>query len=235
MTGGIGTLGERSLHAQLKRWYAKPADRFEQPVDGYVIDLVRGELLVELQTGSFGPIRRKLETLTNAHPVRVVHPIACETWIVRFDATGAERLGRRKSPRRRDVHALFEVLVGVPDLVARPALEIEALLVQVEEERHADGRGSWRRQGQSIVDRRLLAVTGRRLFAGPADFLALVPPAIGDPFTTRDLSAALDLPLWLARKMAYCLKRMGAVRPVGKRVNAILYERAPAPAGAVSR
>jgi len=40
---GIGVLRERHLHAAVKRWYAEPGDREEVPVDGYVIDLVRGD------------------------------------------------------------------------------------------------------------------------------------------------------------------------------------------------
>jgi len=59
----IGTLNEGVLHAQLKDWYRRPGDRVEQLVDGFVVDLVRGELLVEIQTGRFAPLRRKLEQL----------------------------------------------------------------------------------------------------------------------------------------------------------------------------
>lgn len=39
---GIGTLNEKPLHAALKGWYARPGDRFEVPVDGYLVDIVRG-------------------------------------------------------------------------------------------------------------------------------------------------------------------------------------------------
>ena len=49
----IGTLNEGSLHAALKLWYADPGDLVEHPVDGYVIDLVRDDLLIEVQTGGF--------------------------------------------------------------------------------------------------------------------------------------------------------------------------------------
>jgi hypothetical protein len=57
----IGTLNEGALHAQLKDWYRCPGDRIAQVVNGFVVDLVRGDLLVEIQTGSFAPLRRKLE------------------------------------------------------------------------------------------------------------------------------------------------------------------------------
>ena len=52
-------LNEGSLHASLKRHYAKNGDEFEVPLDGFVIDILRrrdevDELLVEVQTSSFG-------------------------------------------------------------------------------------------------------------------------------------------------------------------------------------
>ena len=73
----IGTMRERHLHASLKQWYAEPGDRAEIPVDGYVIDLVRGDLLIEIQTRGFSGMRPKLAAmLARGHRIRVVHPIA---------------------------------------------------------------------------------------------------------------------------------------------------------------
>jgi hypothetical protein len=60
VSAGIGLLNEKPLHASLKEWYAQPGDRFEVPVDGFVIDIVRDDLLLEIQTGSFGSIKSKI-------------------------------------------------------------------------------------------------------------------------------------------------------------------------------
>ena len=49
----VGTLREKPLHADLKHWYAEEGDLVEEPVGGYVIDLVRDGLLIEIQTRSF--------------------------------------------------------------------------------------------------------------------------------------------------------------------------------------
>jgi hypothetical protein len=38
-------LGETSLHDEVKRWYSQPGDRLETWVDGYLIDVVRGDRL----------------------------------------------------------------------------------------------------------------------------------------------------------------------------------------------
>jgi hypothetical protein len=49
---GIGLLNEKPLHASLKAWYAQPEDRFEVPVEEFVIDIVRDDLLLEIQTSN---------------------------------------------------------------------------------------------------------------------------------------------------------------------------------------
>jgi hypothetical protein len=63
----IGLLNEKPLHASLKQWYAQPGDRFEVAVDGFVIDIVRDDLLIEIQTRNFASINSKLCKLTQSY------------------------------------------------------------------------------------------------------------------------------------------------------------------------
>ena len=95
----IGTLNEGALHAQLKDWYRRRGDRIERVVDGFVVDLVRGDLLVEIQTGGFAPLRRKLELLTRQRRVRLVAPVPLVHTIIRLSDEG-ELLSARRTPRR---------------------------------------------------------------------------------------------------------------------------------------
>jgi hypothetical protein len=229
MAREIGTLNEGSLHAALKEWYAQPGDRFEVSVGGFVVDIVRGDLLIEIQTGNFSSIKRKMRALVQDHPVRLVYPIAREKWIVRLAKDGSgDVLGRRKSPKRGAIEHLFEELVRLPKLLANPNLALEVLFTQEEEIRCYDGKRAWRRRGWVIQERRLLDVVDRRLFETPPDLASLIPSNLAEPWTTADLAAATGQPRWLARKMAYCLRKMGAVEAVGKQGNAILYVRATA-------
>ncbi len=117
---GVGLLNEKPLHAVLKAWYAQPGDRFEVPVDGSMIDIVRDELLVEIQTRGFSALKRKLERLVANHPVRLVYPIADEKWIVRLSGEGTVQQGRRKSPKRGSMTELFRELVSFPHLISHP-------------------------------------------------------------------------------------------------------------------
>jgi hypothetical protein len=218
MSRDIGLLNEKPLHAALKEWYARPGDRFEVSVDGFVIDVVQGNLLVEIQTGDFASIKSKLIQLTGAHRVRLVYPIAQEKWIVKLAKDGSGEVSRRKSPKRGIMEEIFWELVSFPQL----------LLIQEEEVRRYEGRRRWWRRGWVTEERRLLEVVGRRLFERPADMGELLPSKLKEPFTTADLAGAMGRGKKLAQKMAYCLRRMDVIQQVGRRGRANLYARAAA-------
>lgn len=225
----IGTLRERPLHASLKQWYARPGDQVEVPVDRFVIDLVRDGLLIEIQTRGFSSMKRKVTDLLDlGHDVRIVHPIAIDRWIVKVDDAG-EVLGRRRSPRHGDPTDVFAELVSFPDLIGHPRLGIDLVMTEEEEVRtHTPGK-SWRRNGWSVVERRLLEVTDTFVLSAMEDYARLLPAGLPDPFTTADLSTLLARPRRSAQQMTYCLRETGLITMVGKTGNAILYSRASAP------
>jgi len=220
---GIGTLQETSLHAALKNWYAQPGDQLETAAAGYIIDILRDGLFIEIQTRNFNAIKIKLARLVENHPVRLVYPLVGEKWIVKTSGDPPTALSRRKSPKRGRLEAVFLELVRIPQLINHPNFSLEILRIQAEEVWQDDGRGSWRRKGWSIVDRRLLGVSERRLFSSADDFAALLPAGLPEPFTTRQLAAALGLPVYLAGKMLYCLHSMRAVTRMGQRGRFYLY------------
>jgi hypothetical protein len=225
----IGTLREGALHAQLKEWYRRPGDELEKRLSGYVVDIVRGELLIEIQTGSFAPLRRKLDLLTREHPVRVVAPVARERRIVRLSAAG-EILSARRSPRHGRVEDVFSRLVSIPALLCRPQLEIEILLTEEEELRlHRPGK-AFRRHGWVVSGRSLSGVAECIRIASPEDAAALLPSTLPEPFDTAELAEAAAITRRLAQQMTYCLRAMGMLEISGNRRRAHLYRRTYAPA-----
>jgi hypothetical protein len=224
----ISTLNESPLHASLKAWYARPTDRLEVPVDGYVVDVVRGDLLIEIQTQNFSAIRDKLSQLTARHAVRLVYPVAQEKWIVKRAKSAGAETRRRKSPKRGTVEQVFTELVSLPQLVARESFSLEVLLIQEEEVRRYVGQRAWRRRGWVVEERRLLDVVGGHRLRSPQDVAALLPAGLPDPFTTQDLARTMGQTRRLAQQMAYCLREMGAISQVGRRDRFILYARPPA-------
>jgi hypothetical protein len=53
--------------------------------------------------------------------------------------------------------------------------------------------------------------------------MSLIPPDLQEPFSTEELAKCIDQPRWLAQKMAYCLRHMGAIEVIGKKGNSLLY------------
>jgi hypothetical protein len=221
---GIGTLTESSLHASLKTWYSQPGDQFEIKVDGYFIDLLRGSQLVEFQTRNFSAMRTKLADLLAQHPVHLVYPLVKEKWVVKLDSAGT-LISRRKSPKHAALVEIFSELIRIPHLLGHPDFTFEVLWISCEDVWQDDGKGSWRRNFWSIIDRRLLAVMDRVTFAGLADFSALLPTELTGPFTNLELAAALKCRKTLAPKITYTLLRAGELIKVGKKGKSLLYRR----------
>lgn len=224
---GIGTLNEKPLHAGLKAWYQRDTDAMEVNIDNYVVDIVRGELLVEIQTQNFSSIRNKLLHLTDRHPVRLVYPVALKKWIIKTNEERAETLSRRKSPKQGRPVDVFTELVSFPHLVAHHNFTLQVLMTLEEEVRRFDRSRARRRRGWTIQERRLLDVVEDHLFETPREFLDLLPTSLSEPFSTSELALAIGRPRRLAQKMAYCLRKMESIKPVGKRKNATLYIRSP--------
>jgi hypothetical protein len=213
----IGLLNEKPLHASLKEWYTRPGDRFEVAVDGYIIDIVRHDLLLEIQTGGFASIKSKLLDLVDAHRIRLIYPIALEKWILKSAKDDGGEYSRRKSPKRGRVEELFWEMVSFPQLLANANFSLEVLMIREEEVRRHEEKRNWRRRGWTTDERRLVEVIDRHLFENPADWQALLPEKLGESFTTGDLAEVLGIRRSLAQKMAYCLRKVGVIELTGRK------------------
>ena len=211
----IGTQKENSLHVSLKDYYFLPGDQFEAECGRYVIDIVRGKQLIEIQTANFHFIKTKLSNLLKKYHVRVVHPIAQERWILRLGKDGTK--SRRKSPKHGRPEDLFKELVGLVEIIGHPHFSLEITLIEDEVIWIDDGKGSWRRKGWSVADRKLIQVIDTVLYERPQDYLSLLPSALEDPFTNAELSKVLKIRRRLAEKMTYCLRKMGVIEIIGSR------------------
>ncbi len=219
---GIGLLNEKPLHASLKYWYAQEGDQVEVSVDGFVIDLVRDGLLIEVQTGNFAAIKSKLNRLIQNHPIRLLYPIVVEKWIVRSSSPGGGTVQRRKSPKKGRIEDLFCEMVSLPQLLLNQRFSLEVVMIQVEETRHYQSTQRRRRTGWTIVERRLLNVVGQQRFINSTDWLGLLPTSL-ESFTTADLATALDIRLELSQKMVYCLREGGLIQQSGRQGRSRLY------------
>jgi len=187
------------------------------PVGGFVIDIVRDDLLIEIQTGNFSSIKSKLNKLAHSHRVRLIYPIVQEKWIVRLPNND-----RRRSPKKGRLEDLFWELVSIPQLLSNPNFSLEILMIRQEEVRRYERKRRWRGKGWAIEGRQLLQVLDQRLFGASADWLWFLPAGL-ESFTTEDLATRMNTRRDLAQKMAYCLREGKMIELIGKRGRANLY------------
>jgi len=211
------------LHAQIKAWYGAPEDIFEEKVNGYLIDIVKGDLLVEIQTSHFQSIRKKLLCLLQEHKVKLVYPIPVNKWVVRYRSSVEGPFSHRRSPRHGIAEHLFEELIYISMLPLNPNFSIELLFIEQEDLWVDDGKGSWRRKYWSILDRRLVNVFGTQLFAQPVDYLSLLPKNLPTKFTSQDIAWQSNFSRKLANNMLYCLLKMDLLTHEGSRGRSRLY------------
>jgi len=219
----IGTRKESSLHRTLKFQYAGPGGKTEAAVGEFVADGINknGEY-IEVQTGNFGPLKKKVKEIALNNIVRIIHPVAVSKIIEVYEADGTF-LYRRKSPVKGTIWNLFDALIYAPILPLCKNILIELAMVDVTEKRFKDGKGSWRRKRISIRDRELSAWHERILFKNPKDYLCFIPFKKREKFTCALLAKEVGINVWTARKAIYVLTKMKVIKRTGKKGNAWVY------------
>lgn len=223
MTSDIGTLKETSLHASLKQLYARKGDLIEERVGNWVVDIVRGDTLIEIHTGNFGALKPKLDWCLDQYCIRIIYPLMINRKILRI-ANNYNNISKRNSPKHGHIEDIFLELVYIPQYLNHENFSLEVVLFEEELVLINDGKGSWRRGKWSIFDRRLVNILGKRTFEKPDDYYYLLPQDLGDHFTSRDLCTK-GVSKRLVGKMLYTLCAIGKIRKIGKQGRYFLYER----------
>ena len=221
----IGTKNESSLHKTLKFRYTGAGGKSEVQSGGFVADGRRknGEY-IEIQTGSFGPLRKKVKEFASLGKVRIIHPIPVNKKIEVFDTKG-KLLSRRKSPLHGTLWDLFDALLYAPELPLIKNVKIEAVLVDITEKRIKDGKGSWRRKGISIKDKEMTAYHESVVFSKKSDYLRFIPFKKGEEFTVTAHAQKAGIKRHISQKTLYVLTKMNIINRIGKKGKAWVYVR----------
>jgi len=204
--------------------YSNENDKHESSIYGYIVDILHNNTIIEIQTGSFSKMKAKLSALLLHYKVKLVHPIAFEKTLVVHDSKKKNILYRRRSPKKGQLIDIVDEIIYIPQFLTHPNFSLEVLLTKEEEIRSSDGKGSWRRRGVSILDRKLLDIIGRFQFNSVKDYQLLLPDNSPSSFTNRKLSDIMHKPVRKVQKLTYCLKQIGLLQVIDKKGNAYVYE-----------
>ncbi len=130
----IGTKSELHVHAALKYYLQPDLSMHEIKRLGFVCDAVTDEGVVEIQTASFGNLRRKLEKLLPEYIFTVVYPVIKTKIIVTTDSESGE-ITERKSPKKAGIYSVFRELCKISEYVGNRNFRLKIITLGVKEYR----------------------------------------------------------------------------------------------------
>ncbi len=223
---GIGTLGEKSVHAVLKEYIDPRPLCHEVPVGPYVADVCNEEGFFEIQTRDFARLREKLDFLLEKAPVTVVYPVAGRKWVIWVEADGSLS-PRRRSPKSPTAAAILPELYKLKAMLPKPGLRFWVTVLEVEDYRLKDGDGEDRKKGATKFDRLPVSLLDEVWLEEPRDFLKLVPESLPEEFGAREFSKAARMSLSGARAAVNVLRALDVLHLAGKKGRVYVYRRNP--------
>ena len=226
---GIGTLSEKTVHAVMKNYFEPYADAHEQKIGPFVADIVGEDGIIEIQTGSFSKLRKKLGEFLKYCRVTVVYPCAAVKHIVNYDPDSKKRISSRRSPLKADRYTVFRELESITDYLLHPNFRLCIMLTETDElrcspEKAPPGQKKKRRKNAlSVYDRIPKELIDEIYIDSPSDWRSFLPENIPDEFTTADLAAA-GMDIGTARLVMNVFRKAGIAEMIGKKGNAYIYK-----------
>lgn len=188
---GFGTLAEKRLHAVIKKYLCDDESFHEVGVEGarFVSDIRQGNEIVEVQTGSFYPMKKKIAYYMEHTDctVTVVHPIAKLRWMSWVEPGSMEIAPRRRVAGERAEQLLPE-LYCLSEHLGNPRLRFRLMLLEVHDFRLLNGRSRDRKRGSKLYERLPLSLLEELDFNEPSDFSIFLPESLPTHFTVKELS-----------------------------------------------
>ncbi|MCI7767579.1 MAG: hypothetical protein MSJ26_06315 [Oscillospiraceae bacterium] len=223
---GIGTKGEKSVHAVLKNYYEPYHDSQEQKIGGYIADIVGKNGIIEIQTGHFSSLSDKLDAFLPISRVTVVFPVFVKKRIVTLDGETGEVISRRTSPVKETAYEIFRNLFPISKFLTHDNLSFIIVLLEADELRvppESVGRKKRRRGRLSVIDRVPTALVDEISIKCLHDWEKLIPCLFEEDFTTEILSQRAGISRETASMALSALFRGGVVSRTGKIGNAYTY------------
>ncbi|MGM9636428.1 MAG: hypothetical protein ACI3YK_00415 [Eubacteriales bacterium] len=226
-SGGIGTLGEKTLHAVCKL-YMEPDCRYHEVKTGsFVADIARDGAIVEIQTRSFNRLREKLSYfLSEGYVVTVVYPVSAIKWLSWMDMEEGTVTDRRKSPKKGGIYDIIPELYKIKPLIAHPNLDFTVLLLEVWEYRMLDGWSRDKKKGSTRYERIPISLVDRVTFGYSDGFAALIPKGLPETFQVREFAKAAGISHSHGSTLLSILHSAGVLERVGKSGRMFLYQQA---------
>ena len=221
---GIGTLGEKTLHAVLKEYFEPHKENQEVRVGNYVADIVGENGVIEIQTRQFNKLLKKLECFLEYCNVTVVYPIPQVKYLSWIDMDTGEVTAKRKSPKKGSIYDAAAELYRIKYTLDNPRMNLCLCLLEVEETRYLNGWSRDKKRGSSRCDRVPTGLNGEIYLRCPEDYRIFIPEGLDSEFTSGVFSKAAHISLKTAQTMLNLLSYLEIVEKVGRESRSIVYK-----------
>ena len=218
----IGTYQEKTLHLTIKSFIEPEKSKQEVPYKGFVADIRNEQGIFEIQTSSFGSMRKKLEAFLKSDPVTIVYPVPAKKWVCWIDRE-FHISKKRLSPKKSTAAELLPNLIYISDYLNHPNLHFSVFLLELIEFKMLNGWGNYGKRGAERVDRIPVDLLEVVQIESRYDFSKVIPFSPAESFTVDDFSRASHLSYKKSYSAVQVLKRINLVTPIGKRSRSILF------------
>ncbi len=222
---GIGTLGEKTVHAVLKNYLSPDTCCHEIKVKNYYADIYTKDGIVEIQTGNFNKLRKKLSVFLDLTKVTICYPIPATKYLRWVNVDTGEVSAPRKSPKKGTPYMIFPELYKIKDFLSHPNLCIHIILLDLEEYKLLDGWSQDKKKGATKSDKIPLSISTEICIQTLADYDKLIPDTLSDTFTSKDYKKESGLPKSHANTALHILYHIGALKRIGKEGRFYVYSK----------
>ena len=223
---GIGTLGEKTLHAVLKQYFGPEGAARETRIGPFIADIVTDDCIIEIQTRAFNMLRRKLSAFLEKTPVMVVYPIPKTKWLLWIDGETGGVSKKRKSPKQGAIYDAIPELYKIKPMLNHPNFRLCLALIDMEEYRYLNGWSDDRKKGSTRYDLVPVDMIEEIYISNATDYIKFLPAGLNAQFTSKDYKNAAHTSLHISQTALNILTSVGVVNRVGKLGHLYLYERA---------
>ena len=235
-SGGIGTLGEKQMHAAIKRFICPDTSCHEVKLDvsdsgekkrrRFVADILKDGSVTEIQTGSLAPLTEKIRWILENTPynVTVIRPIAESKWVnVLNSKNDIEK--RYRSPVKGKVGDIAPELYAIKDFIGSTRFSLVILLMEAEQYMKSTAKNTRSRKKYKkyeLIPVNLLSAT---VFSSVEDYKILIPDSLEGEFTVKQFSAASKIRGIDAYSSVHTFCDLGLLENCGKSGKANLYRK----------
>ena len=167
--------------------YCPPNGSIEKKVGDFFCDIVcdNGKI-IEIQTGNFNNIKKKLEILTKNHSIELIYPISSTTYIKTLKEDGSLK-SCNKSPLHGSIFQICREISPIAHLAKNKNLKITILFIESITTKIDDKKGRSRYKNARIIERELVKILKVESYDSIASLLFSMLDLLPPIFTTKDI------------------------------------------------